>query len=395
MTGLPGRLQQRIERSCEARGVHYPWWIPAYSTLACVALDVAAYVQRGALHPQATTLAAALIALIPLVVWAARGVLLPPWLEASATTVAVVLFLVHPVTPDFAPMLCMIAAGEVAATSRVWIGLTVATVDGGVLLAAAGAGHLDNAALYVIGVVLGADVGIALRWQMRALHAERENSVMAGERAMLAERQRIAREVHDVVGHALSINLLHVTAARHALQEHADVGDAIESLTEAEQVGRGAMGDLRRTVAVLGAGPGETQPLPGVDDLPTLIEQARAAGLDVRADQRCDSGLVGAAAGLGLYRIVQESLANIAKHAPGSAAHVDLAAGDGGVRLIVRNTLPDGPPAASTGGSGLPGMAARAEQLGADLRAGVDGSDWVVRLILPVTAPTPGAAVSS
>ena len=56
---------------------------------------------------------------------------------------------------------------------------------------------------------------------------------------MLAERQRLAREVHDVVGHSFSINLLHVTAARHALQQHGDIADAVESLTEAERVGRG------------------------------------------------------------------------------------------------------------------------------------------------------------
>jgi signal transduction histidine kinase len=204
---------------------------------------------------------------------------------------------------------------------------------------------------------------------------------------MLAERQRIAREVHDVVGHSLSINLLHVTAARHALQKHGDVADAVESLVEAERVGRAAMGDLRRTVSVLSSGPSDTQPLPGIEDVDGLVEQCRAAGMDLRYERVGECPDVGDATSIGIYRITQECLANIAKHAPSSSASVLLDTSGARVHLSVRNGLPDGRPPASEGGSGLAGMAARAEQIGAELRAGVDGTDWLVDVVVPTGSP--------
>ena len=381
--GVLRRVQERIERSCERLGLTYPWWIPAYATLAMLVLTGVAFVQRGEAMSSPSALAALALTLLPLAIWAARGWLVPPWIESGLTTIAVALYLVHPVTPDFAPLLYLIMAGEIAATMTLWAGLLTATIDIGVLLIAADTGHLDNVALYVVGVVLGADVGVALRWQMRALAAERASTAIAREQAMLAERQRLAREVHDVVGHSLSINLLHVTAARHALQKHNDVADAIESLEEAERVGRAAMGDLRRTVSVLSSGPSETQPLPGIDDVESLIAQSRAAGLDVRFEATGNCGAIDDAAGLGVYRIVQESLANIAKHAPTASAAVVLAAGTDRVQLSVRNTLPHGRPAPNGSGTGLPGMAARAEQMGARLRTGVDGEHWLVDLVVP------------
>jgi signal transduction histidine kinase len=384
------RIQERVEVSCARLGLSYPWWIPAYSTLACIAITIAAFAQRGAHTGSPVIIAALVMTLLPTAIWAVRGWLVQPWIEAVVTSVAVALYLTHPVEPDFAPLLYLIIAGEVAATMKTWIAMLLASLQIVILVVAAESGHLHSAPLYVIGVVLGADVGIALRWQMRALTAERANTAIAREQAMLAERQRLAREVHDVIGHSLSINLLHVTAARHALQQHGDVEDAIESLREAEQVGRTAMGDLRRTVSVLSSGASDPQALPGIGDVPALIEQCRSAGLHVRYETAGQWDDVGDVTGLGVFRILQESLANIAKHAPTSSATVHLAACPEGLHLSVRNTLPDGRPREGNDGSGLPGMAARAGQLGAQLRAGMDADDWLVDLIVPI--PTGVAA---
>lgn len=387
--GVLSRTKARIERSCARLGVNYPWWIPAYSTLACVVITVIAYVQRGALHPDPAVAVALALSVGPIVLWAVHGSMLPPVVEAVLTTVAVGLYLSQPVSPDFAALLLMIMVGEVAATARPVIAVVVAIVDATVLVVAARLHHLQSAPLFVAGIVLGVAVGIALRWQMRALTAERANTAMVRQQARLDERQRIAREVHDVVGHSLSINLLHVTAARHALQRHADIGDAVESLVEAEQVGRAAMSDLRRTVAVLGAGPGAdaVRPLPGVDDIPDLIERSCSAGLDVRFDCDTTEVAVGGTTGLGVYRIVQESLANVAKHAPTAHVRVALTHGPDALRLSVRSTLPPGSVGAPGDGSGLAGMAARAQQLGGVLQAGVDGEHWLVDLTVPVGAP--------
>jgi signal transduction histidine kinase len=329
-------------------------------------------------------IAALVLTLAPTAVWTIKGWLAPPWIESIAVTTAVALYLTHPVDPDLAPLLCLLIAGEIAATMRLWVASVVSTVNIGILLVAANTGHLAGAALYVIGVILGVDVGIALRWQMRALAAEKANTAIAREQAMLAERQRLAREVHDVIGHSLSINLLHVTAARHALQQHRDIDDAVESLVEAERVGRTAMGDLRRTVSVLSSGTSETQPLPGIADIPALIEQCRFAGLDVQYERDGTFADVGDVTSLGVYRILQESLANIAKHAPTSSATVNLGAAAEGLHLSVRNTLPAGYRPSAGGGTGLSGMAARASQLGADLHTGAEDGTWLVDLVVPV-----------
>jgi signal transduction histidine kinase len=381
------RVRQRIEASCERLGLTYPWWIPAYSTMAFLAISIAAFVQRSSVAGSPVIIAALVLTLAPTAIWTIKGWLAPPWIEAIAVSTAVALYLTHPVQPDLAPLLCLLVAGEIAATMKLWIAMLIATADIGILLVASATGHLESAALYVIGVILGADVGIALRWQMRALAAERANTAIVREQAMLAERQRLAREVHDVIGHSLSINLLHVTAARHALQQHNDVADAVESLAEAERVGRTAMGDLRRTVAVLSSAASAKQPLPGIAEIPALIEQCRFAGLAVRYSPTGEFHDVGDVTSLGVYRILQESLANIAKHAPTSTATVELAGSRAELHLRVRNTLPAGSWPTADGGTGLSGMAARAAQMGADLHAGPDGTGWLVELVVPLGTP--------
>jgi signal transduction histidine kinase len=399
---LVGAVQERIERSCERLGLSYPWWIPAYSTLATVVLTAVAFGQRGASAWSPAMVGGLVLTLLPVLLWMVSGSLMLPWIEALAVTCGVSLYLTHAVTVDFAPLLFLITAGEVTATMGLRIGTLMAGLDVAILLGANRLHHLVNAPLYVVGVILGADVGFALRWQMRALRAEQANAAIAQEQAVLSERQRLAREVHDVVGHSLSITLLHVTAARHALAQHADINDATESLVEAERVGRSAMGDLRRTVSVLSAGPSAAQPLPGIDDVPALIELSRVAGLDVAYTASGSCTDVGDAAGLGIYRIVQESLANIAKHAPTASAAVMMTSSPQRVHVRVRNTLPAGASGngasangalgnGASGGSGLPGMAARAQQMGASLRTGVAGDCWLVELVVPALAAQAGA----
>jgi signal transduction histidine kinase len=99
----------------------------------------------------------------------------------------------------------------------------------------------------------------------------------------------------------------------------------------------------------------------------------------VEYDERGDLTQLADATGLGLYRIAQESLANVAKHAPGSTAQVSLSVGKGSARLLVRNPLNGSRGRRADGlGSGLAGMHARARQLGATLQAGEDGDDWLV-----------------
>jgi signal transduction histidine kinase len=242
--------------------------------------------------------------------------------------------------------------------------------------------------VHIIDVWLGFVIGYTLRWQMRALEAERAAREGEYARATLAERERIAREIHDLVAHSLSVTLLQITGARHALRDldanvPGEIADVDDALADAERVGRQAMADIRQTVSTMADGPAPTEALPGAVDIAGLVAQMERAGLTVDYDESGDPRRLAQATGLGLYRIAQESLANIAKHAPKSRAQVRFSVTSQQACLEVRNALPAGI-VADGHGSGLVGMRARAEQLGATLAAEARDGDWLVDVRVPL-----------
>jgi signal transduction histidine kinase len=167
------------------------------------------------------------------------------------------------------------------------------------------------------------------------------------------------------------------------LGDEAHLADAIAALRDAERVGRQAMADIRGTVGLLGRDEDPvTAPTPSLEDLPGLLADFRGAGLAVAYDAQGDLAQVPATTALGLYRIVQESLANVAKHAPGSRVQVRLDVARDPGELTVTSDLPRGA-RPNPGGSGLSGMAERAAQLGAGFRAGPVDRSWVVHVELP------------
>jgi signal transduction histidine kinase len=379
------RFRGRLEASLAQLGITLPWWIPACTRSASAVFTVVTVVQHGDQLPSAPVLVAGLIALAPLLFWAATRRALPQWLDAATTVTALAILLAHPIPADFCVVLPIIMAAELAATARPVVAVTASLAAMAVFVAAQAWGRMTGYQVDVGGVIFALCAGAALRWYVRALDAERGKQDIAREQAMLAERQRIAREVHDVVAHSLTITLLHVTGARRALQQDRDVDEAVEALVDAEKAGRAAMADIRRTVGLLAPSPTGTHALPGIDDITALVERTKAAGLDVRYDRSGDLASVGDSVGLGLYRIAQESLANIAKHAPHATARMELTVGGAGTRLTVRNSLA-GPVAERPPGSGLAGMTARADQLGARLDVGPQNGSWVVDVLIPVEA---------
>ena len=382
------RMRERLEESLALSRIALPWWVAVGANGFGAALVLVAAGQRAGVMPLALLAVPVFLALSTSLIWLVTGKLVPVWLKGVTVAGAVAVLLGEPRLPDFAPIVLVILAAEMASIARPALALALAALDIGVLCWAAAGPGLTGVAVYVAAVLLGVTAGFMLRWYVRALDAERAGQASAREQAILEERQRIAREVHDVVAHSLSVTMLHLTGARHALQQDRDIDEAIEGLTEAERVGRAAMADIRRTVGLLSHVPSDRHALPGADDIAGLAEHTRAAGLDVRFEQDGDPGTVPGLAGLALYRIAQESLANIAKHAPRSTARVRLRVGPAGARLTVRNALPGPVAAHSPGGSGLTGMAARAEQLGADLRTGPEGGDWVVDVTVPSDVDT-------
>jgi signal transduction histidine kinase len=200
------------------------------------------------------------------------------------------------------------------------------------------------------------------------------------ERAQAEERNRIARELHDVIAHSLTVSLLHVTSARLALDEDHDA--AVRALDEAERLGRQSLDEVRHAVGLLHR-QGESDPhvpLPGSLDLPALIDGFRRAGAPVASTIDGNLDEVPNTIGLAAYRIVQESLTNAVKHAPGAASTVAVSVRPDAVRLSVDSAAP---PRRGTG-LGLGGMRERAESVGGRCTAGPGGSGWLVSAVLPL-----------
>lgn len=374
----------RVEEEGARHGLAYPWWIAITSTVGQVGCAVVAAVQRDALVPPKLAALAVVLVAAPYVIQFARP-WVPWWARSLFVLTGVALLLatrggVDPQMDVTAGVLAILSA-EIAATDGPKAGIAATAVSVGVFLIG---GVSDGTGLHLAEIVFGLIVGAMLHSQMRAVVAERDARAGERERATLAERQRIAREIHDLVGHALSVTLLHVTGARRALSEDDDTKEAIEALTDAERIGRQAMTDIRRTVHVLAAEPEGLRPLPSAADLDRLVEDVRAAGLRVDYRVRGDRDVLSPSAGLGVYRVAQESLANVAKHAPDQPVEMELDVGSSRLRLRVRNRRPTPIAAYGRDGSGLAGMASRAEQLGGSCHAGPDGADWVVELDVPV-----------
>ncbi|WP_454293785.1 sensor histidine kinase [Salana multivorans] len=203
-------------------------------------------------------------------------------------------------------------------------------------------------------------------------------------RIVLAERNRIARDLHDGVGHALAVTTMQASVAEAALS----IGDeaaARTALTEIARVGRGAMADLDRSLAVLREDdrPGTTTPAPVLTDLAALREQAGAVGRELHLDgDPSDLDGLDALVSREAHRLLTEAVVNAGRHGNGPI-ELRWARRDGALVIDVRNSTR---PRARAGreGRGLVGMRERAALIGADLTAGLDGEgSWVVRLTIP------------
>jgi signal transduction histidine kinase len=241
--------------------------------------------------------------------------------------------------------------------------------------------------IWVVATVFIWIVGRAVARQERLVVELESTRRQLARQALLEERRQIARDVHDFVGHGLAAVMLQVTSARHVLRR--DAGAAEEALRSAEEVGRRSMQELRRTVTLLRSDDeaGEAAPAPTSNEIPALVEQARAGGLAVELRMQGDFSPISPAVGVALYRIAQEALANAARHAPRARTIIWLEVADGRVALLAE-TL--GPVVAESRSEperphyGLIGMQERATALGGEFAAGPTRDGWQVRCQLPV-----------
>jgi signal transduction histidine kinase len=219
--------------------------------------------------------------------------------------------------------------------------------------------------------------------------------VQSAERA-LAERNRLARELHDSVGHALTVTTLQAGAAARVLDtDPAFVARALDAIAE---VGRAALEDLDHVLGLLrDGGEGARGPQPGLADLDVLLDRARATGLVVAVERQGPLAAVPRAVSLEAYRIVQEALTNALRHAGQVPVTVRVTADESAVELEVTNPLGAGGGRARVGGRGLAGMRERVSVLRGELAAGPAGGDWRVaaRLPLPMIGSRPGTEMMS
>ena len=212
--------------------------------------------------------------------------------------------------------------------------------------------------------------------------------VAAAERTMAAvveERTRIARELHDVVAHAVSMMVVQAGAAEQVVDDDPEfVRGALGTI---RSTGRDALVEMRRVLALLRDqdDPGALQPQPGVDALGTLVDGARSAGLEVSLEVCGQQRPLPAGLEVAAYRIVQEALTNVRRHASASRARVRVSFADDEVRIEVADDgrgVPAGPPRE---GHGLIGMRERAGLYGGRLEAtSAAGRGFTVTAVLPV-----------
>lgn len=238
---------------------------------------------------------------------------------------------------------------------------------------------------WFFGSALGTRTEQARELTERVETAERERA-SAAERATAEERARIARELHDVVAHSVSVMVVQASGVRRLLRD--EQRREREALLSVEQIGRQALTEMRRMLGVMRSGeeapPAALAPQPGLEHLERLVAQVEEAGLPVRLRVEGERPDLSPGVDLSAYRIVQEGLTNVLKHAKGARAEVLVRYIDSSVELEIAD---DGPGVSSGDGEGhgLVGMRERVALYGGTIEAGPrSGGGFVLRAQLPV-----------
>jgi signal transduction histidine kinase len=266
---------------------------------------------------------------------------------------------------------------------RIVVAATVVTV--------LGAGFVDPGSapeaifLSVIPLLIGAVVRQRRSGERQLAEQEIRHS---GERALLEERQRIARELHDVVAHHMSVIAIQAEAAPYKTANPPP--ELVESFADIRASALAGLGELRRVLGVLRTGGRDTAPQPGLAELDTLLDSARGGGVSVTVSSTGDPVTLPDGVDLSAYRIVQEALSNAMRHAPGSHVRVHVGYRPDGLALEVRNDAAPRPcpsPRFVAGGHGIIGMRERAAMLGGslDARPTEDGG-FQVSAVLPMSS---------
>jgi signal transduction histidine kinase len=362
-----------------------PWLEIAVALVLTAGVELE-LVAHGLLETPAQGIAAAFVA-APLAVrfrWplATLAAVVGAWTVATALGI-------HsgdPILPVVCGVLAIYAVGSRSEGWRFWAGGTIAVAGMAtqlLLREPAGPDLALAVALPAAGLLIGRALGV-LEFESDVLERERDERIAA---ALAAERGRIARELHDVVGHSISVMGVQAGAVRRRLSD--DQEREREALLAVERTGRQAVGEMRRLIGLLRTGPDEiSSPSPSLRRVEQLVAEMRAAGLSV--DLRIAGSLDALPPGVDLagYRIVQEALTNALKHAPGSHVSVDIDRTRNQLEVEVRDDGGAAPASATANGHvghGLIGMRERASLYGGILTTGAaPGGGFRVQARIPL-----------
>lgn len=290
-------------------------------------------------------------------------------------------------TPVYLPagvvvyILCLYA---VAVRCRTWFAVSagLVTVVGAILIDTKTA---VGAVLAAIPLLAGAYVRSRRSSRVELAEQAKQHE---GERALLEERQRIAREMHDIVAHHMSVIAIQAEAGPRKISDPPP--ELVESFRDIRASALDGLAELRRLLGVLRTGTPDTTPQPGLGQLSGLLDSARNAGLPVQLSVSGVPRPLPQGMDLSAYRILQEALSNAMRHAPGSTVQVEVAYFPSSVVIKVRNDVSLAVPAGNGNGAeppaghGIIGMRERAAMLGGQLEAGpTDEGGFLVTAVLP------------
>ncbi|MDP3949554.1 sensor histidine kinase [Microbacterium sp.] len=352
--------------------------VPIMMLLAAVAVTAALV---GIRYPNVAIIMFTLAAvLIPLTISRDAALHAPwPWsvpmLIAFAITVAALTF-----QHGWRPGLILFASGTVSGLVASIMLPTVPSANTLIVTTSVVGG------IYLISVLLAGRLRLGDELTRQREHTAEEQA----RRELVEERTRIARELHDVVAHSMSVIQVQASTARYRLPDLP--ADAASEFDDLAATARSSLTEMRRLLGVLRTEDqsAELVPQQGIEDIPALVDSIRRAGVDVGLELViADLSAAPAGVQIAAFRIVQEALSNAVRHAPGSRISVSVRTDDTAVRLRVHNTAATGEVAASSGagqssGHGLRGMRERVALVDGTLEAGPDADGgWTVAAALP------------
>jgi signal transduction histidine kinase len=362
-----------------------PWRVDAVLAVCFVVAGLATTGGAGAGYEPRDGIAIALVLLATVPYVARRYAPLPVFIVSVVATAA--LFARHN-HGGALPMVVAIGAFTVAAyrpVREVLVGAAVLFAAFVVMLIA-GSPEFGNAEFVLSIAVFAATMLAGWTWQSRRLRfeaLEREQDAVALQ-AAADERLRIAQELHDVVAHSLGVIAVQAGVGMHVIDSDRD--EARRAFEHISSTSRSSLADIRRALGMLRAGGNQPvyTPAPALADLPRLVDEVTGAGLRVDLSVGSDTTDVPSGVELAAYRIVQEALTNVLRHAHASRALVTLDTGVDGLHIVVTDDGVGTGGGARPGGHGLVGMRERVAVYGGSLDAGpAAGGGFRVDATLP------------